>query len=496
MLRGKPHAPPLPAIGGSDAFIRKYDGNGNHLWTRQFGTIDAESATGVAVDASGVYVTGNTGGAFAGPSGLRDGFLRKYDHDGAVVWTQQFGTSTQNEETHAVAVGPSGVYVGGKTTGTFATQTKVGGLWDSFISKFNLDGVSQWVRQFGGTGDGDDVYGLAIGGELLLVAGAAEGPLPGQTFVGGVDAFIRLYDPNGNELGTRQFGNGLNDYGTGVTADISGFYVSGTKLGAALDLTPVGDNDIFVLKVIPPPVVPDRGVVNGASFATTAAALPPPPLAPGSIAVIFGSYLNDGSNSLTTNFGPDGKLITSLGGTQVRVNNVPAPIFYSTPGQVAIQIPFEVASQTTASLVVTVAGQSSAPRTISIAPTAPGFFTLNQAGSGAAVVLHTDGATPVTAANPARPNEVVIFYMTGLGVLSSPVETGAPAGGNPSTVSTNLNIGGIVAAVDYAGAAPGFVGLNQVNARIPANAQTGASVSVIFSIGGRSSNQVTIPIGQ
>ncbi|MSO21449.1 MAG: hypothetical protein EXQ56_13530, partial [Acidobacteria bacterium] len=150
-----------------------------------------------------------------------------------------------------MAVGPGGVYVGGRTTGTLATQTKVGGVWDSFVIKFNLSGVSQWVRQFGGTGDADDVYGLAVGTEILLVTGSADGPLPGQTFVGGQDAFIRLYDSNGTELGTRQFGNGLNDFGTGVTADSSGFYVSGTKLGSALDLTPIGDNDIFVLKVIP-----------------------------------------------------------------------------------------------------------------------------------------------------------------------------------------------------------------------------------------------------
>ncbi|MSO19837.1 MAG: hypothetical protein EXQ56_05125 [Acidobacteria bacterium] len=159
--------------------------------------------------------------------------------------------------------------------------------------------------------------------------------------------------------------------------------------------------------------------------------------------------------------------------------------------QVAVQIPFEVAGQTTASLVVTVSGQSSAPRTINVAPTAPGFFTLNQAGSGPAVVLHSDGATPVTAENPARLNEVVIFYLTGLGALSSPLETGAPAGGNPSAATATLTIGGIggsgiSAVVDYAGAAPGFVGLNQVNARIPANAP----------LGGRLSNQVTIPIGQ
>ncbi|MSO21450.1 MAG: hypothetical protein EXQ56_13535 [Acidobacteria bacterium] len=77
--------PGFPVGGGKDAFIRKYDGNGAVLWTRQFGTVDGESANGVAIDNSGVYVTWTTGGAFAGPSGLGDGFLVKFDHSGAVV---------------------------------------------------------------------------------------------------------------------------------------------------------------------------------------------------------------------------------------------------------------------------------------------------------------------------------------------------------------------------------------------------------------------------
>lgn len=493
--------PGQPSFGSSDAFIRKYDGNGNVQWTRQFGTGDRDIAMGVAVDATGVYVTGETGGALGPPplGGLRDGFLRRYDLDGTHVWTRQFGSS-QNEESHAVAVGPAGIYVGGRTTGTVGSQSRIGGVWDAYVMLYNTSGAIQWTRQFGTTGDGDDVLSLAASGDLLLVGGGAGGALPGQTYVGGQDAFIRLYNDAGTELGTRQFGNGGNDFAAGATADLSGFYVAGGKNGNSLNLTPIGDIDIFVMKVQPPPTVPDRGVVNGASFATNSANLPAPPLAPGSIAVIFGSYLNDGSNTLTTSFGPDGKLVTTLAGTQVRVNDVLAPLFYSTPGQVAIQIPFEVAGQTTASLVVTVDGQSSTTRTINIAPTAPGFFTLNQAGTGAGVALHADGVTPVSADNPARPNEVIVFYLTGLGALSSPLESGAPAGGNPAAAAATLTLGGIAgsglsAVIDYAGAAPGFVGLNQVNARIPANTPTGNAVAVALSIGGRLSNQVTLAIG-
>lgn len=497
--------------GGTDAFVRKYDSNGNVLWTRQFGTVDIERATAVAIFGEGIYVGGISAGELApGRVGGRDPFLRRYDANGNVIWTRQFGARLGDvtniaEDVNAVAAGPSGIYMAGAVAqGSFPGQTHSGGLWDAYVTKFDANGAQQWIREFGSdaTGD-DDAYAVTVGASGVLVGGDTGGAFPGQTYTSNGDAFIRLYDFDGNHLGTREFGSsgGSVDWVAGASSDASGFYIAGGGNPGFPGLTPQGGKDVFVAKVLPPPVVPDRAVVNAASFATNAANLPAPPLAPGSIAVIFGSYLNDGSFSLTTSIGDDGKLITSLAGTQVRVNNVLAPLFYSTPGQVAIQIPFEIAGQTSASLVVSVAGQSSAPRTINIAPTAPGFFTLNQAGTGAAVVLHSDGVTPVTAGNPARLNEVVIFYLTGLGALSLPLETGALAGGNPAAAPATLTFGGaggtgISATVDYAGAAPGFAGLNQVNVRIPGNAPTGGAVSVALSIGGRLSNQVTIPIAQ
>jgi uncharacterized protein (TIGR03437 family) len=244
------------------------------------------------------------------------------------------------------------------------------------------------------------------------------------------------------------------------------------------------------MKISPPPFVREGGVLNAASFAAS-----PAPLATGSMAIVFGAYLNAGPQVLSTSVGPDGKLVTSLGGTQITVNKVPAPILYSTSSQVSIQIPVEVAGQTTASVVVTVGGQSSGPRTINIAPTAPGFFTVNQAGTGEAVVVHEDGITPVTPQNPARRNEMVVFYLTGLGVLNPALGTGVPAGANFAAAPIALQFGNANAVIEYAGAAPGFVGLNQINARVPAGAPTG-SVPVSISVGGSQANPVTVAIGQ
>ncbi|HWP85041.1 MAG TPA: hypothetical protein VNN17_07620, partial [Terriglobia bacterium] len=231
------------------------------------------------------------------------------------------------------------------------------------------------------------------------------------------------------------------------------------------------------------------GVVNNASFAPA-----PAPLAPGSIAAVFGSNLNDGSIITSSTIGPDGKLVTTLGGSSATVNSIPAPIFYSTPGQIGIQIPFELANLSFGTLRVTVAGETSEPVNIPISNFAPGIFTVNQQGTGLAAALHEDGVTPVTGGNPAHLNEVIVFFGTGLGVASPPLATGERSGGNPTSTPATATVGGVAAIVEFSGTAPGFVGLNQINVRIPAGIATGPAVPVVFNIGGQAANPVTIPV--
>jgi uncharacterized protein (TIGR03437 family) len=162
-------------------------------------------------------------------------------------------------------------------------------------------------------------------------------------------------------------------------------------------------------------------VVNNASFAPGIA-----PLSPGSIAAIFGSNLTNGSSILNSSFGPNNRLLTLLAGASVRINEIPVPIFYATPSQLGIQIPYELTGQTSANIQVIVSGIQSSPRTISLDSFVPGVFTVNQNGSGAAAVLHGVESTPVTVQNPARPGEVVVLFATGLGVLTPALPTGAP----------------------------------------------------------------------
>jgi uncharacterized protein (TIGR03437 family) len=478
----------VAGVAAGHGFVRKFDQNGTELWNRAVASTSTDSIRGIAVDVSGVYVVGLTNGVVAAPAvGGNDIFLRKYDSNGNVIWTKQFGTNT-TDQGNSVAVDETGVYVAGDTTGTFTGQTKVGGLWDEFAAKFDLNGNQKWLYQFG-TNREDGAYGVAVhptGAYFVGVADAA--PLPGQATVGGYDSWVRRYDPDGNLISTRQFGTANNDEAYAVAAHSTGIYIGGYAHGAFPDQTNLGQVDGWVLRIPPPPNVTVGGVVNNASYAKD-----PAPVAPGSIAAVFGANLNDGTVVLSSALDGNGKVVTTLGNSSATVNNIPAPMFYSTTGQIGIQIPYEVAGLT-ATIVVTAKGQTSIPRTFNISPTAPGIFTANQAGTGIAAVMHTNGVTPVTAQDPARPNEIVIIYVTGLGVLTPAVATGALSGGNLAVAAPTVTVDGVAAVLDYAGGAPGYAGLNQINLRIPPNTRTAANIPLVVTAGGKQSNAATIPV--
>jgi len=254
------------------------------------------------------------------------------------------------------------------------------------------------------------------------------------------------------------------------------------------------------------PVVPPASVVNSASYADGTNSL-----APGSIATIFGSNLNDGSNIPTSALGSNGKLITTLGGASVTFNGtISAPLFSSqhlaTFDQLNVQIPFELAGASSATVVVTVGGQSSAPQTAPLSPFSPGIYALNSqgAGQGAIKISNTSifaapaGSLPGLQSRAVNPGEYISIYATGLGAVTNPPATGAPAPSSPlsNTITTPVVvIGGVTTATpSFSGLAPGFVGLYQIDVQVPAGAPSGSSVPVVVNIGGKQSNGVTIAI--
>jgi uncharacterized protein (TIGR03437 family) len=241
-----------------------------------------------------------------------------------------------------------------------------------------------------------------------------------------------------------------------------------------------------------PPAVNPFGVVDGASFK------PKAPLAGGQLVSLFGSNL-----AVTREFATGLPLPTVLGGVTVRVNGIPAPLFFVSPEQINFVVPWELLTESQASVTVTVGGARSVAETVTLAPAAPGIFSTSQAGTGQGAVIIA-GTMSVAAprgsipgARPAMPGEFASIFCSGLGMV-----TNRPANGEAASrdvLSTTLTvpsvtIGGLPATVTFWGLAPSFVALYQVNAQVPANAPTGDAIPVVLSIGGVTSNTVTIAV--
>jgi uncharacterized protein (TIGR03437 family) len=233
------------------------------------------------------------------------------------------------------------------------------------------------------------------------------------------------------------------------------------------------------------PLIYRDGWVNAASFDRYK------PLAPGMIFSLFGSNLAEGKN-----LAAQIPLPRSLGNIKATIGGYEAPLFYADGGQVNAQVPFEL-TPGMATLVVTGKDAAGAPGTVTIVSAQPGVFTVSQSGTGQGVVL--DGLNNLVDSNHAvKAGEAVVIYATGLGATSPAVATGQAAPAVPPlalvTTPVKVTIGGVDAAVEFAGLAPGFVGLYQVNARVPAGVTVGNAVALVLTQNGVPSNTVTIAV--
>jgi uncharacterized protein (TIGR03437 family) len=209
------------------------------------------------------------------------------------------------------------------------------------------------------------------------------------------------------------------------------------------------------------------GIVNSASFAPITNSV-----APGEFVTLFGSGLSPVTQVASLPFP------TMLGGVQVTINSMPAPIYAVSPGQISIVMPFATPTYSFATAQVINNGSKSEPITLYTATSAPGVFTTLQNGAGPAAVTHANGAV-VTAANPAKAGETLVVYVTGLGAVSPPVKDGTAAPVSPLSTVVDSNV--FVEITDqngkfhstttvFKGLAPNFAGLYQINFTLPIGA--------------------------
>jgi uncharacterized protein (TIGR03437 family) len=174
-----------------------------------------------------------------------------------------------------------------------------------------------------------------------------------------------------------------------------------------------------------------------------------------------------------------------MAGIAVTVNGVAAPLYYISPGQLNIQIPYETATGATATVTINNNGQVTS-QTFLMAPTAPGIFT---DASGA----------PVPNTQASR-GQIVTLFITGAGAVSPPVSTGsAPPAATaisdlPIPVQTaKVTVGGVPASIQFIGIPNGLVGVTQINYQVPSGIGLGTQ-PVAVSIGGVTSAPANLTV--
>jgi uncharacterized protein (TIGR03437 family) len=316
-----------------------------------------------------------------------------------------------------------------------------------------------------------------------------------KLYVGQYEAnTVIVMDPNvGTQFATIPVGTGptsiaVNANGTvGFVANASSNNVSVLNLGSNTQTTTVAvgtsPSALGLSYAVAGSTIGNvAATVNGASFASAAA------VAPGSLVSLFGTGIGPSASATASSL----PLPYTLGGYQVKIGGLLAPLLYVSSGQINCQVPFEVAGQTSAQVTVTNGTVTSSPSTVNLTSSAPGIFV--GAGTQGAVLNQDYSAN--SAANPAARGTVVQIFATGQGAVSNQPADGAGAPTSP-TANTPSNptvaIGGLPAAVQFSGLAPGFVGLWQVNATVPAGVTPGANVSLTIALNGLS-NAVTIAV--
>jgi uncharacterized protein (TIGR03437 family) len=227
-----------------------------------------------------------------------------------------------------------------------------------------------------------------------------------------------------------------------------------------------------------------QGILNGASFSP-----PGNPIAPGEFVTIFGSGLASAQSVASPPYS------TALGGVLVTVNGISAPIYLASPTQLNILVPYAVTG-TTATIVVTNNGVPSNSAVVPLALTAPGVFSQDSSGVGAGVVVHSNNSL-VTTSNPAKRGEAVSIYLTGLGAVTPAVADGTAGQSSPLSrcnETVTVAIENVNAAVSYAGLAPGFPGLYQINTTIPGGLVSSGNMGLAVTTAEAFAQHITIAI--
>ncbi len=478
------------------AAISDFDANGNTFPARVTaigaGKLDAGAAVQSTVEVSPATLS------FGVITGTLPTRTLTLTNSGRSSVTLQLAVSRRDSDSNAsIALSSSSVTLaaGASSNVTVRLQgsTPAAGSYEGAIT-IQGGGVSLRVPYLYIVGDGKPYNAFALNGDGFDTQ-------PNQVIeldVKVVDKFgapvanvpVRFYSTAGG--GSITTGNASTD-GLGIAFANARI---GSQLGAqefAVDINNPAQFTIYFDGAARPLLfVSDNGVVNAASGQVGQG------LAPGSYISIFGSGISDVTRTFSTPYLP-----ISLGGISASFDvpskniSVPAPIHFVSPGQVNVQIPWELQGQTSAIMKVSIgnfsslncdsSGNNCKAYTVPLNDYSPAMFEYTEASSGQRLAAALDSSFLLVGTNhPIARGSSVQLYVNGLGPVSNQPASGEISPAQPlatARVTPTVMIGNQPANVQFSGLAPFIVGLYQINAVVPNNISPGVQPVVIIQNG-------------
>ena len=535
-----------------DAFVAKFNASGNALLYSTFlGGNRFDTGAGIAIDANNqVVITGSTsstnfptrnaaqssfGGTCDQPDICFDAYVTKLSADGSsLVFSTYLGGKAETnpiDVSNGIATDAAGNTV--VTGTTFSTdfplknpvRTSIN-ITEAFVTKFDQAGAIVYSTYLGGSGVENffqfqfsilSIIGQGYSSNSIAVDAAGNAYVAGMTDssdfptlnpvqprIGGgqcdtgtcPDAFITKFSPAGALLSSTFLGGDNIEIGLGIAADSTG-NVFATGLTASPGFPTAnpkqrainGAADLFISKI---------GEVGTPAIVTSvsAASFVGPQLAPESIVSAFGTNL-----AATLEIANTTPLPTTLAGTTVTIRDVNgterlAPLFFVAPTQINYQItPGTPAGPAT--VTVTNSGGQVSRGSVQIATTAPGMFSADASGKGFA------SAVALRVRNGQQTFEPVIRFDSAANrIVAVPIDLGpetdqvfliAYGTGIRLRLNASALIGGAGSEVLFSGPSS-FIGVDQINLRIPRSLGGRGEVDVVLTADGKMTNPVRIVI--